>query len=82
MTSILSGILPLVFGAIGWVVFEFLGRPVRSFFDLRRETKRQMLLHWDASLAYTIDPAELVNLRDDLKEPRAGASILLVLAIF
>jgi len=34
-------------GAIGWFALEFLGRPIREFFSLRREVRRLMLLHWD-----------------------------------
>jgi hypothetical protein len=27
----------VVLGAVGWVALEFLGRPIRAFFDLRRQ---------------------------------------------
>jgi hypothetical protein len=42
MTQFLSGISVVLLGAIGWFALEFVGRPIRSFFDLRRETGRQM----------------------------------------
>ena len=31
-------------GAFVWFAFEFLGRPIRNFFDLRRSVRDQMLL--------------------------------------
>jgi hypothetical protein len=30
-------------GAFGWFALELIGRPIRSFFDLRRPVRRQML---------------------------------------
>jgi hypothetical protein len=42
MTQFLSGLSVVLLGAIGWFALEFVGRPIRSFFDLRRETRRQM----------------------------------------
>jgi hypothetical protein len=63
---------PFVLGAVGWFVFEFFGRPVRNFFDLRREIKRRMLLHWEMPLLYTIDPAERADVYNEMKEPRTA----------
>jgi hypothetical protein len=34
---------PIGLAAITWIVLEFAARPVRSFFDLRREVRRRML---------------------------------------
>src|SRR6202051_3388045 len=31
-------------GALGWIVLEFLGKPVRAFFDLRDQVRAQLLL--------------------------------------
>src|SRR5258708_20125550 len=31
-------------GALGWIVLEFLGKPVRAFFDLRDQVAAQLLL--------------------------------------
>ena len=38
----------LALGAIGWLTLEFLGRPLRTFFDLRRRAREQMLRLEDA----------------------------------
>lgn len=38
-----SAISAIVLGAIGWIALEFVGRPVRKFFDLRGKVKEQML---------------------------------------
>jgi hypothetical protein len=40
--SAMQLIWPFVAGAAGWFVLEFVGRPVRQFFDLRGEVIRQM----------------------------------------
>jgi hypothetical protein len=34
---------PIALAAFTWVVVEFIARPVRNFFDLRREVRRRML---------------------------------------
>jgi hypothetical protein len=31
-------------GALGWIVFEFLGKPIQAFFDLRDQVRAQLLL--------------------------------------
>jgi hypothetical protein len=31
-------------GALGWIVLEFLGKPIRAFFDLRDQVRAQLLL--------------------------------------
>ena len=40
MTVNFTVILSLAFGAFGWIVLEFVGRPIRTFFDLRKEASR------------------------------------------
>jgi hypothetical protein len=37
MTSLLAFLLGLIAAAIAWLLTEFVGRPFRQFFDLRRE---------------------------------------------
>jgi len=43
MTLIINAVATIVLGGLGWIALEFIGRPVRSFFDLRRRTKALML---------------------------------------
>jgi hypothetical protein len=37
-------------GAFGWFALEFIGRPIRSFFDLRLQVRQQMLFLANVSL--------------------------------
>ena len=30
-------------GALGWIVLEFLGKPIRAFFELRDQVRAQLL---------------------------------------
>jgi hypothetical protein len=63
----------IVLGAIGWFALEFLGRPLREFFNLRREARRLMLLHWDdrsADDVLIIDDDELQIWRRDMVSTR------------
>jgi hypothetical protein len=39
MASVLTFLLGLIAAALGWLLAEFVGRPFRQFFDLRREVK-------------------------------------------
>jgi hypothetical protein len=48
MGMIGNAIGALILGALGWVTLEFVGRPVRNFFDLRRQVKAQMLIYYAA----------------------------------
>jgi hypothetical protein len=48
MNVIANAVGALVLGAIGWLALEFVGRPVRNFFDLRGRIKAQMLQCIDA----------------------------------
>jgi hypothetical protein len=43
MATVLNVLGALALGALGWVSLEFVGRPVRGFYDLRRKIKTQML---------------------------------------
>ena len=43
MQTILAFLGFAVSGAVGWFVSEFVARPIRSFFDLRKEVRQQML---------------------------------------
>jgi hypothetical protein len=54
----LNALAALLLGAFGWFALEFVGRPVRKFFDLRQQIKKQMLLHWEKEEAHTIPPPD------------------------
>ncbi|MEY9110378.1 hypothetical protein ABH999_006574 [Bradyrhizobium yuanmingense] len=43
MQTILSFLGLAASGALGWFALEFVGRPIRSFFDLRKEVRQQLL---------------------------------------
>jgi hypothetical protein len=75
MAQFLSVVSVVLLGAIGWFALEFIGRPIRSFFDLRRETRRQMLF-----LA-NVPPVSFID--DDLRasEPVHQQSIAAVLNV-
>jgi hypothetical protein len=67
----------LALGALGWFTLEFLGRPIREFFSLRREVRQFMLLHWDdISADQLIDPEEMTEWREKLVSTRATFSNL------
>ena len=73
MPTLLSVSLTIVLGALGWFVLEFFGRPIRKFFDLRREVRRLMLRHsstMHAQDAYTMPPDERVEAYKMLEAPR------------
>lgn len=50
---------PLLLGFAGWTAAEFLGRPLREFFRLRREIRLRMLTLGDARNALWEHPAEI-----------------------
>jgi hypothetical protein len=54
VSTILNVAGTLALTGLGWIIFEFIGRPVRNFFDLRRETKRLMMLYWDLPSTYLV----------------------------
>jgi hypothetical protein len=43
MHQILVPLAAALVGACGWILLEFCGRPVRQFFELRREIRTEML---------------------------------------
>lgn len=43
MINVSGGIVALLLGAFGWLTLEFVGRPLRQFFDLRRQVHSQIL---------------------------------------
>jgi hypothetical protein len=42
-SSVGTVLLAAIGAALGWIILEFVGRPVRQFFDLRREIRRQII---------------------------------------
>lgn len=42
MSQFFGGATVLLLGALGWLTLEFVGRPIRKFFDLRREIFKQL----------------------------------------
>jgi len=60
----------IILGAVGWVALEFVGRPVRRFFDLRREAKALMLQCEDAPdfITYDIAPKSVTDGKASLKK--------------
>jgi hypothetical protein len=67
--SFLGALMSLLLGAAGWIALEFFGRPVRRFFDLRQECKRQLLLLWDTPEAVSAGEV-LYGANDPLQEPK------------
>lgn len=43
MQQIFGALGVVLLGGFGWLSLEFLGRPIRSFLDLRREIRRQLI---------------------------------------
>jgi hypothetical protein len=39
---LLNALGVIALGAMGWFTLEFVGRPVRGFFDLRRQVRTHM----------------------------------------
>jgi hypothetical protein len=60
----------ITLGASGWVVLEFIGRPVREFFNLRREVKKLTLLYYDAPYSHNVEPADRAEVYQSLSEAR------------
>src|SRR4051812_18875092 len=71
--SLLGAVWPVlsvvVVAVIGWLVTEFLARPVRDFFNIRREVKRRMLLHWDIPSLHTLNPHDRAEAYKEMQEP-------------
>ena len=55
MSIFWNAIGAIILGALGWVALEFVGRPVRRFFDLRQRAKALMLECKDAPDFITYD---------------------------
>ncbi|MFZ1011034.1 MAG: hypothetical protein WAN65_29620, partial [Candidatus Sulfotelmatobacter sp.] len=45
LTNIWPAILAAACGAIGWIAIQFVGKPVRQFYDLRTEASKLIALH-------------------------------------
>jgi hypothetical protein len=56
----------LVFGALGWLALEFIGRPVRDFFDLRRRVRTEMLKFEHVSLPAEWNEDAIISQRPPL----------------
>ena len=52
-------------GAFGWFALEFLGRPIRNFFDMRRSVRDQMLLLGNVAAHSLARHASLLSKYDD-----------------
>jgi hypothetical protein len=70
----IDALVVIVLGAVGWFGAEFIGRPVREFFDLRRKFKTQMLRFGDLTLPPLPLDKRLVRPRvtDDLRNARVA----------
>ena len=64
MAQFLSGLSDVLLGAMGWVALEFVGRPIRSFFDLRRETRRQMFFLANVSPVNFVSVGKALRFKD------------------
>jgi hypothetical protein len=66
-------------GALGWIVLEFLGKPIQAFFDLRDQVRAQLLLLANAAPPKpreTISTSLEIQQYDDLKAGREAQRIL------
>jgi hypothetical protein len=66
-------------GALGWIVLEFLGKPLQAFFDLRDQVRAQLLLLANAAPPKpreTISNSLEIQQYDDLKAEREAQRIL------
>ena len=59
MTTVISAAGAILLGAIGWFTLEFVGRPIRQFFDLRREIHQQMMFLANVAIPGENDDDEL-----------------------
>lgn len=65
----LTVLWPVALGAFGWLALEFIGRPIRNFFDLRREANRVIALH-----GYDMFGAHSMGAKDDYQ--KIGAQLV------
>jgi len=66
-------------GILGWIVLEFLGKPIRTFFDLRDQVRAQPLLLANAAPPKpreTISTSLEIQQYDDLKAGREAQRVL------
>jgi HAMP domain-containing protein len=70
VTLFLNALGAIVLGALGWFALEFLGRPCREFFNIRREAKLLMLRHWDQAAINEGDPAGNFPTNEELQAIR------------
>jgi hypothetical protein len=57
MAMLLNALGVIALGAVGWFTLEFQGRPIRGFFDLRRQVRTHMLRLARLGLKHDINPA-------------------------
>jgi hypothetical protein len=62
MASIWAFILGLVGAAIAWLLTEFVGRPFRQFFDLRRQVSSSLVLFGNVMARSNEDGSQLIEL--------------------
>jgi hypothetical protein len=71
--SVFDFLWPIVLGAIGWITLEFVARPIRNFFDVRREVGQQLVQFANVSARWKsrhLEPE--VREAGDLSEEEAG----------
>jgi hypothetical protein len=61
LTGLVGPLVSFLLAGVGWMLFEFVGRPIRRFFDIRAEIKRQTLLAWNLPELASIDPADWMD---------------------
>jgi hypothetical protein len=57
MAMLLNALGVIALGAMGWFTLEFVGRPVRGFFDLRRQVRTHMLRLNRLGMGHDINPS-------------------------
>jgi hypothetical protein len=70
----IDALVVIILGAAGWFGAEFIGRPVRGFFDLRRKVKTLMLRFADLTFPSPPSDKRPVGRRvtDDILNARAA----------
>jgi hypothetical protein len=72
---ILDAFGALVFGALGWLALEFLGRPIQEFFDLRRRIRTEMLKFERVSLPMHGNEDDIISRRPPITAVRNQDSL-------
>jgi hypothetical protein len=70
MWTILDHLLLVFLGAGGWVAAQFIGSPVRGFYNIRKEVREFTLSHWDQPEAHSIEPSDRAKYYEGLKGAR------------